>query len=498
MKKKRVHGFLLMGAVLLAQMGSGSGAAQDVCAEELVVEVFSSAANDGNSVSDLEVEVSGAAADSFEVSGIVVEVSSVADAGTGVGSATETDGGAGAGSVSDAVCGVAPAEPMEILVDGNNWLGNRLMAELAEDGENVFISPYSIASALSMLRHCSEEGDQIEELISLLAYDALTEDEILMAQAELLVQLRPDYGMDWMTQEEKEWSGIGTLEIANAIYVDDQLPLLSDFEIFKALLSGYEAKVAFRPLETVETMNEINDWVNEKTHEMIPSLFEEPLSTDDVMVLLNAVYFLGSWESAFPEQNTDVQTFHGLHGNSQVSMMHQTCDYRYAETDSYQMVQIPYSSRYQMTVYLPKEISETENWTDAEYLQKLTGQEYSWEQAEVTLSMPKFELAYEAELVPELEAFGLEAIFEKRVYDRISIEPMYMSRMIHKTAISNNETGTEAAAVTAIVMTNESAMILNRTAEMTIDRPFYFTITHEGTGTNLFEGCVFDLEGQEK
>ena len=290
------------------------------------------------------------------------------------------------------------------------------------------------------------------------------------------------------------------MEIANAVFVDDDLALIpTDLtkNTLSDVLAAYQAEIASKELSSEETKDEINAWVKEKTHEMIDSLLNEPLSEDTAMLLMNTVYFMGNWTNSFPEEATDEQTFHGANGDTQVSMMHQQDRFGYAETESYQQIMLPYNSGYVMNVYLPKDGVSVEDVSSELYQNALNGQEISYQSKEMILSMPKFEMEYSAQLKDVLMEMGLEKIFDYAVYDRVSEAEMGVSQILHKTALKNDEHGTEAAAVTAIMVETMALMEPETPIEVTIDRPFYFTITHRGTGVNLFEGCIFDLEPEQ-
>ena len=96
----------------------------------------------------------------------------------------------------------------------------------------------------------------------------------------------------------------------------------------------------------------------------------------------------------------------------------------------------------------------------------------------------------EAELKNTLQELGLDTLFNESVYDRVSEDPLAVGSVFHKTAIKNDENGTEAAAVT-MIMVETCALV--ESVEMTVDHPFYFTISHQETGLKLFEGCIFNL-----
>lgn len=375
----------------------------------------------------------------------------------------------------------------------DNDLGKRLMEELAGEGENVFISSYSIATALSMLGNCSEKGVQIEQLWEFLGYGDMTQEEILEGQKLLMDSLSPDFGMDLSEEEKKEY-GTGSVEIGNAIYIDNKLETVPEFERLPESLSAYGAEVGIKDLDTEQTVKEANAWVQEKTHDMIDSILDEPLSEEAALLLMNTVYFMGNWRNSFDEEATDIQSFYGAKGETEVSMMHQQERFAYVETDGYQIICLPYLYGYTMYLYLPKDKEDYKNWGDEGYLNSLADTEYEFEYREISLSMPKFELEYFVMLTDILKQMGLTEIFSDHVYDRISEQSIEVSSILHKTALKNDETGTEAAAVTAIIAETMALRQPETPVEVTIDRPFYFTITHNESGLNLFEGCIMQPE----
>ena len=98
------------------------------------------------------------------------------------------------------------------------------------------------------------------------------------------------------------------------------------------------------------------------------------------------------------------------------------------------------------------------------------------------------------ELKNILKELGLEAIFDGCIYDRLTDEEMAVGSIYHKTAIKNDENGTEAAAVTMILMEAMALLPEDDIVEMNMDHPFYFTISNTQTGLKLFEGCVYNLK----
>lgn len=400
---------------------------------------------------------------------------------------------------------------VDTIVQADNRIGSMLMEKLTAKNENVFISSYSIATALTLLSHCSESGGHIEQLKEFLDLNNMSESEILAAQEELAALLgtnkenqedeseaSSDSSEEVVSVESDDYSVPKLiLETANAMYVDEKMKMSSSFDDLADILSNtYQASLKRCDLSSEETMNEINDWVNEKTHGLIPSILDEPMDPGIRMTLLNAVYFKAAWVNAFEKELTDKQIFHGKEGDTSVDMMHQQDHFEYAENDEYQMIRLPYHGGCEMTVYLPKDSTAADKWSEKDYLYQLglEADKQEWDRREVSLSMPKFEMEYGNELKDILKELGLEGIFDGCIYDRLTDAEMAVGSIYHKTAIKNDENGTEAAAVTMMLMEAMALLPEDDIVEMNMDHPFYFTISNTETGLKLFEGCVYNLK----
>ena len=400
---------------------------------------------------------------------------------------------------------------VDTIVQADNRIGSMLMEKLTAKNENVFISSYSIATALTLLSHCSESGGHIEQLKEFLDLNNMSESEILAAQEELAALLgtnkenqedeseaSSDSSEEVVSVESDDYSvPKSILETANAMYVDEKMKMSSSFDDLADILSNtYQASLKRCDLSSEETMNEINDWVNEKTHGLIPSILDEPMDPGIRMTLLNAVYFKAAWVNAFEKELTDKQIFHGKEGDTSVDMMHQQDHFEYAENDEYQMIRLPYHGGCEMTVYLPKDSTAADKWSEKDYLYQLglEADKQEWDRREVSLSMPKFEMEYGNELKDILKELGLEGIFDGCIYDRLTDAEMAVGSIHHKTAIKNDENGTEAAAVTMMLMEAMALLPEDDIVEMNMDHPFYFTISNTETGLKLFEGCVYNLK----
>ena len=380
---------------------------------------------------------------------------------------------------------------------------------LAASADQVLVTVEEVQTELQISR-----VGQIEQLKEFLDLNNMSESEILAAQEELAAILGTNKENQEDEEDENEASSDSSeevvsvesddysipksiLETANAMYVDEKMKMSSSFDDLADILSNtYQASLKRCDLSSAETMNEINDWVNEKTHGLIPSILDEPMDPSIRMTLLNAVYFKAAWVNAFEKELTDKQIFHGKEGDTSVDMMHQQDHFEYAENDEYQMIRLPYHGGCEMTVYLPKDSITTDKWSEKDYLYQLglEADKQEWDRREVSLSMPKFEMEYGKELKDILKELGLEAIFDGCIYDRLTDEEMAVGSIYHKTAIKNDENGTEAAAVTMALMEAMALLPEDDIVEMNMDHPFYFTISNTETGLKLFEGCVYNLK----
>mmetsp|Transcript_937 Transcript_937/g.994 ORF Transcript_937/g.994 Transcript_937/m.994 type:complete len:301 (-) Transcript_937:48-950(-) len=232
----------------------------------------------------------------------------------------------------------------------------------------------------------------------------------------------------------------------------------------------------------------INQWVNSKTHGLISELFTAPLDPLTVLVLVNTIFFKGSWASVFDTKYTSNGFFNGYSEKLPCDMMYKKEKHlAYADMPKYQAVQLPYNDRQTTaTIVLPKEPGKAA-------LDELVEKLGSWEQitgylkpTEVELQLPRFRLSAGGSMVGALKALGINDAFEsKKGFLKMSDDPtVYLNDVVHKATVMVNEEGTVAAAATGAVM---AARCLPPPAEkMTVDRPFLFVISD-------VEGAVFFL-----
>ena len=249
-----------------------------------------------------------------------------------------------------------------------------------------------------------------------------------------------------------------------------------------------------QPEEAVKT---INAWVSDRTRARIKELINrDVINVDTRLILTNAIYFKGQWESVFAKSATRDEDWHGSK-ISKVPMMRQEDGYLYYEGDDFQAVNLPYKDRQlSMLVVLPRKkdglAALEKRWATQSTFRQVTN---GFDSESVIISLPRFKIETEFKLKPVLCALHADLAFSDDAdFGGIADEPLKISEVIHKAFVEVNEEGTEAAAATAVVMAL-CAGLSSRPPEPKVfkaDHPFLFFIWDRKTNTVFFSGRVLD------
>jgi len=378
----------------------------------------------------------------------------------------------------------APAEEVDQrLSSANNRLGFEIFHQLRKEEaeENLFISPASILAALTMTYN-GAEGETREAMEETLHFKDMSREEVNEAFADLLSILKnPDPKVE--------------MAIANSLWAREGIDFKEDFlgrneEFFKA-------EVAELDFDDPEAVDIINSWVEENTGGKIEDIIEPPINPLTVLFLINAIYFHGEWSEQFDPALTEEIPFTLPGGDEKEHpVMFQDNDFSYLETDLFQAVRLPYGDeeRIGMYVFLPGEEASLEGFYD----QLDAGNWAEWSDSFFTregeVGLPRFSFDYEISLNDVLKDLGMAIAFDDSAADfsgMREIPPrLYISEVKHKSFIEVNEEGTEAAAATSVEVTVESAM--PDSFSMIVDRPFFFAIADDMTGSILFMGSLLE------
>jgi serpin B len=370
------------------------------------------------------------------------------------------------------------APDLAALVAGNNAFALDLYRALYTEQENLLYSPYSISLALAMA-YAGARGETEGQMAQTLHYD--------LAQA----QLHPAFNaLDQTLANRGEGDLNFRLHVVNAIWGQQGYAFLDSY--LDALAENYGA--GLRTLDMAQAPDAarqtINDWASEETEKRIEELLP-PGSIDaaTTLVLANAIYFHAAWAEPFPEEGTTADTFTLLDGSTaSVQMMHGTVSVRYAQGEGYQAIELPYSGgQTAMLVLLPDEgsFSDVAKGLDGAQVAAIVD---GLQDARFALSMPKFVVTSGFELADTLGAMGMPAAFSGADFSGIDgTKELFIDQVYHKTFITVDEQGTEAAGATAVVMKR-----LAMPPSLRIDRPFIYAIRDVETGSLLFVGQVVD------
>ncbi len=347
---------------------------------------------------------------------------------------------------------------------------------------NLFFSPYSISTALAIV-YAGARGNTEKQMATAMHF-TLPDQNLYSAFGALQKQL---------IQEDKS-SGYRLL-LANALWLQKDESFLKEFlDLTKDYYGAGLSQLDFVK-ETEKSRQIINSWVEEKTKDKIKDLIPQgSVSPDTKLVLTNAIYFKGEWQTKFRWWKTRNADFNISDKNKiEVRMMHLKEDFRYYEDEKMQILELPYKgNELSMLVLLPKEtegLKKVEGTLTTESLNALLSKMH---QREVDVYFPKFKIFWGTVLNNTLAALGMPDAFDRNKADFSGINGiggLFISDVFHKAFIEVNEEGTEAAAATAVGI---SAAIHVEPPIFRADHPFIFIIKDNRSGSILFMGRVMN------
>ena len=358
---------------------------------------------------------------------------------------------------------------------------SKVFAEEANDEDNSFmVSPLSLSMALAMTLN-GAEGDTKVAMQETLNLDGFSEHDINGYYKKLRYAL---LATDPSTK----------LSIANSIWTNKNIPVNKDF--LKVNVEFFNSKVASVNFSDERAAVEINKWASDNTNGLIEKVIDKT-KADDLMYLLNAIYFKGVWVSEFKKSNTLKKTFTLENGSLvDVDMMNQTAEFNYNSNDDLQIVQLPYGNEaFSMMVLLPKDNKKLHDVVEAikepNYWSSLIAGSRKYE---VVLSLPKFKTTYSKKLNNVLMDMGMGVAFSDNAdFSGLSEVSSKIDFVNQNTYISTDEVGTEAAAVTTIGMVVTSMPIEPERVIFNANKPFLYVIQENYTGSILFMGAVKDI-----
>jgi serpin B len=387
-----------------------------------------------------------------------------------------------------------------------NTLGIELLAK-SDPGGNALLSPYSIQSALAMT-YAGSDGATRDEMAKVLHYPkdgGAVSQSFVALQRALEKAAKETAGV---AAQSKEYGGPSepmTLSVANRLYGQKGYAFRGPFLALLRDKYGAPLKTLDFAKAAAQATGHINGWVEGRTHGRIRDLIPGgALTRDTRLVLVNAIYFKAPWKSEFEKSATEPRSFH-VDGREKadVPTMIKGAYCGYAKRGGFSVVSLPYiGSQLQLLLVVPDAVNGLAK-VEAKLNAALLADCAKLKERDVDLYLPKFKLQPPTmKLAAQLQSLGMKTAFDEppgsanfdRMAPRKPKDYLFISQVFHKTFLSLDEHGTEAAAATA-VDTKEALGIepaQPKPVELHVDRPFLFAIQHRASGACLFIGRVTD------
>jgi serpin B len=352
--------------------------------------------------------------------------------------------------------------------------------------DNLFMSPYSIFTALAMTYE-GAKGKTAEEMKEVLNIEQDNESfhEYMQSLYNYL-----NYNQEY------------NISTANALWIKENYPILDKYkDLILTYYGGNSIDIDYSIPDQAAGI--INGWVENKTNNLIQNLISpgdiDPFLT--VLILTNAIYFKGIWQVQFDEKNTTERSFEVSEGEyiqvETMSLTEKQKKFNYTENEIMQILELPYSgNEISMNIFLPRE-----GYNLSDIIKSMNHEDYkelieSMVETELDIYLPKFIIKTPLYTLNDyLINLGMSTAFKQNAdFSGITeIENININKVLHKAYVEVNEIGTEAAAATAVTMfktgidDQENLRIV-----FDADHPFLFTIHHKEIGTILFMGNIID------
>ncbi|XP_045481195.1 uncharacterized protein LOC123685563 [Harmonia axyridis] len=360
-----------------------------------------------------------------------------------------------------------------------NFFDLELLKEFSDLEENVFVSPASIKTTLSMILE-GAKGKCAQEIGNALRIADID-------HAEIRKQL------DRLLKDLNENTASNKLTTANAVFISNKLKILSDYQM--KIAQHYNAII--KPVNfsnPSKAADEINQWVNNATEGNIPTIIGDNLFEESTLVIANALYFKGKWKKAFESEQTAMKCFNVANSGCKfVPMMRKadTLNYNLIPDLDAHAVDIPYENdKYSMLLLIPSLGTNIRILTRDMQHAHFENIVDSLKPTEVILEMPKFEIESELNLIDYLKPLKIRAIFGPMAnLTGIVNSNVRIGNIVHKAKVQVTEEGTKAAAATTAMVI---PLMGDTSLKLSADKPFIFFIYQKESKNIIFEGIVHD------
>lgn len=368
----------------------------------------------------------------------------------------------------------------------NNAIASGLYRELSAQEGNLFFSPFSLSSALSMPYIGAREVTE-EQMAEVLHFDADPEENAR------------NFGA--LTQHLISGCCTSAIEVSNSLWIQEDYYILPQFLAIatKELQAGVQSVNYLT--DTEKAIARINSFVESATHGHIKKLLEEGTVTSDTRaVIINTIYLKSAWQNPFDPEQTTSQPFYAANGEAkEVPMMHGTNSYLIKKTKNATLLELPYYTgrcglvNLACYILLPDEGVPS---SDVEAnLEDFASLNEGMSSNRVAVTLPKFSLETTMDIKENLEKMGLSLPFSSEAdFSGITgSHDLFISKVVQKAKVSFTEEGTEAAAATGIIMNVKCILDERDPVSFIADRPFVFVIADKTSQSLLFVGRLSEV-----
>lgn len=381
----------------------------------------------------------------------------------------------------------APKEALE-AARGNNEFAVHLLQQMPKEG-NVSFSPYSISSVFAMA-YTGAKGETQQEMSQTLRFPS---------SAETL-----DKGWEWLNRFITFYPSNSSEDIrvraANSIWVQSNYPVLPTFkEMMNEYFNSSFRLVDFKNQSETARVT-INSWVKQNTYGKITEILSSGSVTNATrMVMVSALYLKAKWLSQFDPHVTTQQPFFTDQDNTiTTATMNQTGSFGYFDSAEASILEMPYAitrqdgPEFSMLIALPHDKESIHALESNLTIEKLQDWMKSLQHQKVIVSLPKFKVEQFSVLNEMLEKMGLAQAFDDQAdFSGITgLKNLKISQALHKVYVNVDETGSEAAAATALTMMMTGSAYQQPPILFRADHPFLYFIYEKRTGIILFMGRV--------
>ncbi len=370
----------------------------------------------------------------------------------------------------------------EVIIESANDFAFDIFARVnaLQPDDNLFISPLSISTALSMTAN-GAAGDTWSGIKKTLHLEDVSDDEMNEAYKTLVPYL--------MNLDPKV-----TIDLANSNWYRQEFNIRETFR--KILLEYYGAEIKAADFKDPATKDLINQWIADKTNGKIKNMIDR-IPPDAIMYLINAIYFKATWQYQFEKDKTKLRDFHLADGSTiqTETMYSKGITASFYQNNDLQFIELPYGNGpFVFTIILPENASELNN-----ILNSLDERDFSefiqnTDTSSFEMYLPKFKIEYKIGLNDILSAMGMAQSFgDQADFSRLFEEglDLYISRVLHQSFIEVDEEGTEAAAAT-VVEVGVTSVGPGTPKVLNIDRSFAFFIREKNSNAILFAGKIMN------